>query len=66
VVDSTVYFGTDKNVYALDAADGTQPWTYDTGAYRVESSPAVVDGTVYLGTLNTAIQDGNVYALTEQ
>jgi len=46
-------------VYALEAADGTEQWRFQTGD-RVFSSPAVVDGTVYVGS-----RDGTVSALEE-
>jgi outer membrane protein assembly factor BamB len=61
VVDGTVYVGVDSydgNVYALDASDGTEQWSYGTRA--MISSPTVVDGTVYVGVNNFY---GNVYAL---
>jgi len=58
VADGTVYVGMyNDNVYALDAADGTEQWSYQTGD-DVFSSPAVADGTVYVGST-----DDNVYAL---
>jgi eukaryotic-like serine/threonine-protein kinase len=44
-------------VYALDAATGALRWSYTTGG-SVQSSPAVADGTVYIGS-----EDANVYAL---
>lgn len=44
-------------MYALDAVTGNKKWSYATGG-RVRSSPAVVDGVVYVGS-----QDHNVYAL---
>lgn len=42
------------------AAEGTPKWTFTTGA-AIHSSPAVIDGTVYIGS-----RDGNVYALDEE
>jgi hypothetical protein len=42
----------------LSANTGAKIWSYTTGGY-VDSSPAVVGGTVYVGSL-----DGNVYALS--
>jgi eukaryotic-like serine/threonine-protein kinase len=60
VVDDTVYFGTthgDNSVYALDSTDGSQQWRFATGGY-VSSTPAVADGTVYVGS-----QDDHMYAL---
>jgi outer membrane protein assembly factor BamB len=57
VTDSAVYFGSnDGNVYAVDRADGTKLWQYQTGD-TVLSSPAVADGSVYVGSF-----DGNLYA----
>jgi uncharacterized repeat protein (TIGR01451 family) len=47
----------DCNVYALNAVTGAKIWNYKTGDY-VESSPAVANGVVYVGS-----DDGNVYAL---
>ncbi|MGW1942378.1 outer membrane protein assembly factor BamB family protein [Streptomyces goshikiensis] len=47
----------DRKVYALDAATGTSRWIHITGG-AVLSSPAVVDGTVYIGS-----DDRKVYAL---
>jgi PGF-CTERM protein len=44
----------------LDADTGTELWTFATGA-PVDTSPAVVDGTVYVGS-----DDTNVYALAEE
>ena len=43
-------------MYAVDATDGTQRWQFKTG--RVTSSPAVVDGTVYVGCC-----DNHLYAV---
>ena len=48
---------TTATLYALDAADGTEQWTFETGAW-VRSSPVVVDETVYVTS-----QDNNLYAL---
>ena len=42
--------------YALDANTGALLWSYTTGG-PVESSPAVANGTVYVGS-----DDGNLYA----
>jgi len=53
-----VYVGSDDNhVYALDAADGSVRWRFQT-ADDVSSSPAVVDGVVYIGS-----GDSYLYAL---
>ena len=44
-------------MYALNTANGDILWTYTTGD-SIYSSPAVVDGAVYIGS-----EDGKVYAL---
>jgi outer membrane protein assembly factor BamB len=50
VADGRVYFGGfDTNVTALDAATGAFVWNYTTGFMLAASSPAVVDGVVYIG-----------------
>ena len=43
-------------VYALDASTGALLWKYTTGA-RIYSSPAVVNGMVYIGS-----EDADFYA----
>ena len=58
VVDGVVYVGSkDNNVYAIDAATGSERWRFATGS-DVYSSPAVVDGVVYVGSW-----DESVYAI---
>lgn len=58
VADGTVYIGGfDGTVYALDAAGGSEQWTFETGG-EIRSSPAVTDGSVYIASENQ-----NVYAL---
>ena len=52
-----VFGSRDGNVYAMNAATGTQKWRYSTGA-RVVSSPAIVDGAVFVGS-----QDGVLHAI---
>jgi len=48
VVGGRVYVGSlDTNVYCLDADNGNVDWTYKTEGY-ITSSPAVVDGAVYI------------------
>jgi outer membrane protein assembly factor BamB len=48
VVEGKVYVGSlDTNVYCLDAKNGSVIWTYKTAGY-ITSSPAVVDGAVYI------------------
>jgi len=58
VIDNKVYVGSDdKNVYCLNADNGSKIWSFTTGL-RVSSSPAVVDGKVYVGS-----SDNSVYCL---
>ncbi len=38
-------------LWAVDAATGEERWKQETGAAR-QSSPAVADGTVYVGSLD--------------
>jgi len=49
-VNGVVYVGSDdENVYALNARTGAKLWSFTTGNF-VHSSPAVVNGTVYVGS----------------
>jgi outer membrane protein assembly factor BamB len=58
VADGFLYVSSfDNNIYCLDAARGTEVWTFET-EYIAGSSPAVGDGYVYAGS-----GDGNVYCL---
>ena len=58
VADGVVYFGSDdRNIYALDAANGKLIWRYETNHW-VTTSPAVANGVLYIGG-----HDSNVYAL---
>jgi outer membrane protein assembly factor BamB len=58
VTDELVVVGSrDKRVYALDRKTGRQAWDYTTGN-RVDGSPVVANGRVYVGSL-----DGNLYVL---
>ena len=45
---SSTSASSDGNLYALDAATGAERWRFATGGRR-SSSPAVVDGVVYVG-----------------
>lgn len=71
VSNGTVYVGSlDGSVYAADLATGALKWRFDTegrglssGKFgydrkSVQSSPAVADGTVYIGA-----RDGSLYAI---
>src|SRR6202021_3062865 len=51
--------GRDKFVHCLDAKTGKELWNVQTKS-RVESSPAVVDGRVYIGS-----NDGRFYGLDD-
>jgi outer membrane protein assembly factor BamB len=58
IAGGVVYFGSgDGNVYALDAATGSEKWKFRTGDV-VHASPAVADGKVFIGSW-----DRNLYAL---
>jgi len=59
VVDGIVYIGSDDGYfYALDAADGSEKWKFDTGG-KVQGSAVVGrDGTVYIGS-----RSGYLFAL---
>jgi outer membrane protein assembly factor BamB len=58
VADGKVFVGSlDHIFYALDETDGSLVWSYNTGASRLESSPAIANGVVYVGNEN-----GKVYA----
>ena len=53
-----VYIGSqDKNLYCLDAYNGTKIWNFTIGA-QILSSPAVYNGKVYTGA-----DDGYIYCL---
>ena len=65
VVNGVVYVGvgdfeTPGHIYAVDAVTGEERWRFETGG-EVWSSPAVVDGVLYVGSA-----DGYVYAITEE
>ncbi|MFB3889104.1 MAG: PQQ-binding-like beta-propeller repeat protein [Candidatus Bathyarchaeia archaeon] len=58
VVQDKLYIGSfDKNLYCLNANDGSKIWNFTTGHF-VRSSPAVVNNRVYTGA-----DDGFVYCL---
>ncbi|MFC6954757.1 PQQ-binding-like beta-propeller repeat protein [Halorubellus litoreus] len=70
VADETVYVGGGKYVYAIDAADGTRKWWFETNDHDLFDAPpasatrnaiAVTDGTAYVGS-----GDGLLYALDAQ
>ena len=57
LADEVVYLGSYYSLLALDARSGEERWRFETDN-DVSSSPAVVDGVVYVGS-----DDGNVYAI---
>lgn len=57
IVDSTIYFGSGENIYAVSITDGYLRWTYKTGNL-VHSTPAITKGVLYAGSF-----DGNLYAI---
>ncbi|WP_242902761.1 serine/threonine-protein kinase [Actinomadura terrae] len=60
VAGNTVYVAcADRNVYALDAADGHTRWRYPADVTIRTSAPVAVGGSVFIGTAN-----GSVVALT--
>lgn len=59
IANGVVYVGSNNgNLNALDAAKGTLLWTYNTGSNSFASSPAVVNGMVYVGGADAV----NMYA----
>ncbi len=55
VADGSVYVGCrDGHVYALDATTGRERWSYPTSKSWVNTTPAVRDGIVYVGTSDSA------------
>jgi outer membrane protein assembly factor BamB len=66
VAGDTVYACGNGTVMGFDTATGEERWRFETAEERpVTSQPAVVDGTLYVGTHGTATEGGRVYALTE-
>ncbi len=52
--DGVLYFGArDGFFYALDADNGKQLWKYDAGNSWVLTTPAIKDGSAYIGTSDT-------------
>ncbi|MDQ3513089.1 MAG: PQQ-binding-like beta-propeller repeat protein [Chloroflexota bacterium] len=49
LVDGVIFAGTRAGfLLAIDAATGRERWRFDLGTYVLRSSPAVVDGTVFV------------------
>ena len=56
----------DNNKYALKATTGKLTWIFTTGV-EVSSSPAVANGTVYVGSFDSYVYAiGNAAAATSQ
>jgi outer membrane protein assembly factor BamB len=57
VADGVVYVAAGSKIYAIDAVTGARKWDYKTGGW-IESSPAVMNGVVYVGS-----DDFKLYAI---
>lgn len=57
IANNTVYVGTGASLIALSLQTGEQLWSFSTNG-NIESRPAVVGNTVYLGSM-----DGDFYAV---
>jgi outer membrane protein assembly factor BamB len=57
VADGVVYVESNHGGVALNASNGALVWQHGAWDGGAESSPAVVNGVVYLGS-----DDGNLYA----
>jgi outer membrane protein assembly factor BamB len=56
--NGVLYVGSENgSLYAVNAADGHDLWSFETGG-KVTASPTLVDGIVYVGS-----HDGTVYAI---
>ncbi|RLF29199.1 MAG: hypothetical protein DRN05_02240, partial [Thermoplasmata archaeon] len=62
VADNKVYVGSfDGNIYCLDATDGSLIWSHAL-ENSIDSSPAIVNDTLYIGSAVHAGEQGIVYA----
>jgi outer membrane protein assembly factor BamB len=57
IEDSTIYFGSGENIYAISINSGHLQWTYKTGDL-VHTRPVIDRGRLYAGSF-----DGNLYAI---
>ena len=62
------FYNLDGRLYILDLAEGLEQWTFDIGK-AIVSSPAVVDGTIYVGAgddrlyaFGTPLDSGSTHA----
>jgi polyvinyl alcohol dehydrogenase (cytochrome) len=68
--EPVVVFASARTLYALAAADGSERWSYafgtgeDSDFTEIESSPAVFDGLVFIGTdVHNRPQEAGLHAL---
>jgi outer membrane protein assembly factor BamB len=68
VTGDTVYATGDRNLYVIDAADGTLQWKLNQpsdDADVARGSPAVADGTLYVGR-GTSVENMNLVAVNAE
>jgi outer membrane protein assembly factor BamB len=67
IANGTVYVGSnDGYLYAFRARTGARLWRVKTGILVGSSSPTVVGGVVYMGTLTTRDMGGALFAVDAQ
>src|SRR5215204_773748 len=67
IANGTVYVGSnDGYLYAFRAKTGVRLWRVKTGILVGSSSPTVVGGVVYMGTLTTTEMGGALFAVDAQ
>ncbi len=55
VANGVAYYGSgtyDGKLYAFDAVTGVLKWSYQVAGNEIYSTPAVVNGVVYVGSWN--------------
>lgn len=65
LVGNNVYAAGDRNLYALDSADGTLRWKLNQASDDADvtrGSPAIADGTLYVGR-GTSVENMNLAAV---
>jgi outer membrane protein assembly factor BamB len=69
IVDGSVYIRNGEDaLFALDAATGEERWSFATGGeggYTLDTAPAVVDGVVYMTTIDSD-RDESLFALNAE
>ncbi len=58
VQDELLYFGDGAGIVYAVSTEGRERWRFETGGAIGRSTPAVIDGTAYVGSM-----DGNLFAL---